>query len=174
MIGHPSTFGGSIRSDPRTISSIDMGRRPMRFVNHVESGTSSIVLTFRAGPPVRSPGLTKVCSTKSYMLLPSPFGAAPLASNAVSSSIAIGSSGKNFGVTPRPAVASRSTATRVVAEITFMTTRLEDMAVPEDEMISGAAAERALDPEEDPGVAPKTETDPVVRFQIPQRQILGT
>jgi hypothetical protein len=34
---------------PRTISSRDRSRTPIRFVNHVESGTSPRVLTFMAG-----------------------------------------------------------------------------------------------------------------------------
>ena len=67
-------------------------RRPIRLVNQLESGTSSIVLTFTAGMSRRSPGLRNVCSAKSYPLLPS-IGAALLASSGASLSTWIGSSG---------------------------------------------------------------------------------
>src|SRR5262245_61304392 len=45
------------------------------------------------------------------------------------------------------------------------------MAECEDEMVPGAAAERAFDPEEDPAVGPEPEPDSVIRFEIPGREI---
>lgn len=40
--------------NPRATSSGVIGRRPMRFVNHAESGTSSSALTLTASPPGRT------------------------------------------------------------------------------------------------------------------------
>ena len=45
---HFSGAGGRPVLGPRRISSIDSSRVPMRFVNQLESGTSSIVLIFCA------------------------------------------------------------------------------------------------------------------------------
>ena len=61
----PSSEIDAKRSGPRTISSIDSGRRPMRLVNQLESGTSSSVLTFSARTSRRSPGSANVLTTKS-------------------------------------------------------------------------------------------------------------
>ena len=64
-IGQSSTLSTSSEFGPRTISSIVIARRPIRLVNQLESGTSSIVLTLTAGMSRRSPGFPNVCSTKS-------------------------------------------------------------------------------------------------------------
>ncbi len=64
-IGQSSIFIVSSWFGPLTISSIDISRRPIRLVNQLESGTSSIVLTFMARTSRRSPGLPNVCSAKS-------------------------------------------------------------------------------------------------------------
>ena len=59
MLGVSSVFG------PRTISSIDIARRPIRLVNQLESGTSSIVLTLTAGIGSRPPFVANVVIKKS-------------------------------------------------------------------------------------------------------------
>jgi hypothetical protein len=64
----------------------------MRFVNQLESGTSSIVLTLTARTGDRSPGDPNVFSRKSSVSASSS-SRAPLASKAASLSTAIGSSG---------------------------------------------------------------------------------
>ncbi len=64
-IGQPSTLRLSTELGPRTISSMDIARRPIRLENQLESGTSPIVLTLTAGTSRRSPGLRNVCSAKS-------------------------------------------------------------------------------------------------------------
>src|SRR6185503_21227792 len=48
---HFDGSGGAPTTGPRLISSAVIGRVPMRLVNQLESGTSSIVLTFWARTP---------------------------------------------------------------------------------------------------------------------------
>src|SRR5688572_520304 len=128
----------------------------MRFVNHVESGTSSIVLTLTARTSRLSPGLKNVCSAKSKALLPS-MGLTPLASNARSSSTCSGSSGKKRGDCDKPVTDAAHTAA------THSTTsRLEDMAEPENEVFTAAAAEGALDTKEHTVLGAESEADSVV------------
>ena len=116
---HSSISIRSTVSGPRAISAAVIGRRPIRFVNQLESGTSSSVLTFTAGIDRRSPCSVNWFDTKSYVSLSSR-GAAPLASNAASSSVASGSSGKKRG----PAawtVRSASEITNAVEAAAFRT-----------------------------------------------------
>jgi hypothetical protein len=63
---HGPSAGGPDEFGPRTYSSTVSARRPRRFVNQLESGTSSIVFTFTARWLVWSPGFRNVFSTKSY------------------------------------------------------------------------------------------------------------
>ena len=51
---HFAGAGAGPATGPRTTSSTVSARLPMRFVNHPESGTSSIVLTFPARMPAGS------------------------------------------------------------------------------------------------------------------------
>src|SRR5688572_3467553 len=166
-IGQPSTLSVSIRFGPRTISSTDIAPRPMRWVNQLESGTSSTVLMLTAGISLRSPGLRNVCSAKSNALLPSIAFAAP-ASSARSSSTCTGSSGKNFGAAalpPRTSVAAHAMETPHAAN------RLEHIAKPENEVLTGTAAKCSLDAQEDAVSRPESEADAVVRLEVAQIQI---
>jgi len=86
MFTTSSVFG------PRPISAGERSTRPIRLVNQLESGTSSMVFTLSARMEFRSPFSKKVFSTKSQTLLPST-GAARLASNSRSLSTWMGSSG---------------------------------------------------------------------------------
>jgi hypothetical protein len=104
-IGQSSTLSTSSEFGPRTSSSTGIARRPIRLVNQLESGTSSIVLTLTAGMSRRSPGLPNVCSdeVEAVAAFDRP---GRLASNAASLSVWIGSSGKKRGTAVRCLCAS--------------------------------------------------------------------
>jgi hypothetical protein len=118
---------------PRTISSTD-GPRPIRFVNHVESGTSPIVLMFGEVGGRRA---SRTCSAKSCPLLPS-IGAARLASRARSSSNWIGSSARQRGAV---IAGDRQDADcRQHADQGPEWARPENMTVPQHEVLAAAAS----------------------------------
>ncbi len=50
IVQGPDGSSGASVHEPRSTSSIDMGAREVRLVNQLESGTSSIALTFTASP----------------------------------------------------------------------------------------------------------------------------
>ncbi len=94
---HRSVLGGGPTLGPRTISSTDGVRARIRFVNQPESGTSSMVLTFRAWTfDGTSCAVTNRWYDKSYRS-PTSSGRAPDASR-LSGSRASGSSARNRGV----------------------------------------------------------------------------
>jgi hypothetical protein len=92
MTVHGPAAGPLEVSGPRRTSSADKACTAARFVNQLESGTSSAVFTLTARRGVRSPGLRNVFSKKSYGSLMSQLFTSE--ASWVSGSTAIGSSGK--------------------------------------------------------------------------------
>src|SRR3989441_1026189 len=175
-------FGAPPVTDPRTISSTDMGRARIRFVNQLESGTSSSVLTFSARMFAVSAGFMNVFSRKSYGSLKS-CTATPLAS-CVSTSAAMGSSGKNFGVAPRLDTAPAANMSATNQRVNFIASapgerqhghrppcskgRTELRELPHPLM----AAHCHVESEEDVLVGVESESNAVRRLEIAETDIL--
>src|SRR5688500_2897335 len=87
-------------SAPRARSAEDMGWRPIRLVNQLESGTSPTVLMFSARFAARSPAPRKEFSIRSNWPLTST--SRTFDASCVSGSRHNGSSGKNCGAAARP------------------------------------------------------------------------
>src|SRR5215813_172000 len=80
----------------------------------------------------------------------------------------MGSSGKNAGVAPRPAIVSAPHASTIASA-----RRLEDMTEPHHEVLAFATAERSFDAQEDAVDGTEAEADPVVGLEIAEGKILG-
>jgi hypothetical protein len=100
MIVQGPAAGPVPESGPFAASAGDHCAVPARLVNQLESGTSSMVLTFTARAVLLSPGFKKEFSMKSNPSLL--LMACTRAASCVSGSRVIGSSSKNFGLAARP------------------------------------------------------------------------
>ena len=104
---HLPAAGPSPTSGPRAISSSVTGRARMRLVNQPESGTSSIVLTFRARTSgVESPGRPKRLVARS--MVKSMSHSSTFAASCVSGSRDSGSSSRNRRLAPDGPTAATS------------------------------------------------------------------